>query len=100
MRRTDDLLARYGGEEFVVLLSETGEPGAMAVAERMHSAVAALDVLNHASPYERRMTVSVGIGVSSPRLGTNPAALMEIADLALYEAKNLGRNRICARTLS
>jgi diguanylate cyclase (GGDEF)-like protein len=100
MRQTDDLLARYGGEEFVVLLSETGDQGAMAVAERMHSAVAALDVLNHASPFERRMTVSVGIGLSSPRLGINTAGLMEIADLALYEAKNLGRNRIWARTLS
>jgi len=100
IRRTDDLLARYGGEEFVVLLSETGEEGAMAVAERMHSAIAELDVRNHASPFERRLTVSVGIGVSSPRLGVNPAALVEIADRALYEAKHLGRNRICTGTLS
>jgi diguanylate cyclase (GGDEF)-like protein len=100
IRRTDDLLARYGGEEFVVLLSETGEQGAKAVAERMHAAVAELKVPNDASPYERRLTISIGIGVSSPRLGVNPAALVEVADRALYEAKHLGRNRICAGTLS
>jgi diguanylate cyclase (GGDEF)-like protein len=100
VHRLDDLLARYGGEEFVVLLSETGEEGAMAVAERMHTAVAELGVLNNASPFEGRLTVSVGIGVSSPILGVNPAALVEIADRALYEAKHLGRNRICAKTLA
>jgi|HubBroStandDraft_1064217.scaffolds.fasta_scaffold66957_1 diguanylate cyclase (GGDEF)-like protein len=98
--RADDLLARYGGEEFVVLLSETGEQGAMAVAERMHSVVGELGVVNDASPYGRRLTVSIGVGVSNPRLGVDPAALLEVADRALYEAKHLGRNRICAGTLS
>ena len=66
----------------------------------MHAAVAELKVPNDASPYERRLTISIGIGVSSPRLGVNPAALVEVADRALYEAKHLGRNRICAGTLS
>jgi diguanylate cyclase (GGDEF)-like protein len=98
--RSDDLLARYGGEEFVVLLSEADERGAMLVAEQMHAAIAQLNVSNEASPFEHRMTVSVGVGITVPKPGINPAALLEIADQALYEAKHRGRDRVCARTLS
>jgi len=98
--RSDDLLARYGGEEFVVLLSEADERGAMLVAERMQAAITQLDILNQASPFKRRVTVSVGAGITVPKPGINPAALLEIADQALYEAKHRGRNRVCAKTLS
>jgi diguanylate cyclase (GGDEF)-like protein len=98
--RSDDLLARYGGEEFVVLLSEADERGAVLVAEQMHAAIAQLDVSNEASPFEHRMTVSVGAGITVPKPGIKPAALLEIADQALYEAKHRGRDRVCARTLA
>jgi len=97
--RPDDLVARYGGEEFVVLLPETDEAGASSVAERMHGAVAAQAIANHASPFQRRLTVSVGIGSGIPEPGMSPALLVETADQALYDAKRQGRNRICARSL-
>jgi len=97
--RPDDLLARYGAEEFVVLLPATGEGGARNVGERMRQAVMAQDIANDASPFERKLTVSVGIGTAAPERGVSPAALVETADQALYEAKRLGRNRICARRL-
>jgi diguanylate cyclase (GGDEF)-like protein len=99
-RRSNDLLARYGGEEFTLLLPETGETEALAVAERMHSAVYQLGVLNDASPFDHHLTISIGVGVGVPRPGMNHSALMKIADGALYEAKRLGRNRICSKTLA
>jgi len=99
VRRSDDLLARYGGEEFVVLLAETDQEGAMSVADRMHSAVWQLGVPNSASPFDGRLTISLGVGVSIPEQGMSPSALVEVADQALYQAKRLGRNRICSRTL-
>jgi diguanylate cyclase (GGDEF)-like protein len=97
--RSNDLLARYGGEEFVLLLPETSAAGAMTVAERIQHAVGALAIRNDASPFDRRLTISIGLGVSSPVLGMNPANLVDMADKALYEAKHGGRNMICARTL-
>jgi diguanylate cyclase (GGDEF)-like protein len=99
VRRADDLLARYGGEEFVVLLAETDRDGALAVAERMHAAVYQLGVRNQASPFDGRLTISVGAGITIPEQGMSPSALVEVADQALYQAKHLGRNRICTRTL-
>lgn len=100
VRRTDDLLARYGGEEFVLLLPETDEPGALIVAERMRAAVALLDLPNQASPFNARLTLSIGIATLLPAPGTAPTALVDLADQALYEAKRLGRNRICTRSHS
>jgi len=97
--RSNDLLARYGGEEFVLLLPETSAGGAMTVAERIHRAVAGLRIKNDASPFDGLLTVSVGLGVTSPRLGMNAADLVDLADQAMYAAKRDGRNRICARTL-
>jgi diguanylate cyclase (GGDEF)-like protein len=98
-RRPDDLLARYGGEEFVILLPDTGLSGAMTVAERVRYAVYAQEVPNDASPHNRRLTVSVGIGICHPKPSITAAAQVEMADQALYEAKQLGRNRICMREL-
>jgi diguanylate cyclase (GGDEF)-like protein len=97
--RSNDLLARHGGEEFVLLLPETNASGAMKVAERVRQAVAAMAMRNDASPFNKLLTVSVGVGVTSPRLGMNSADLVDIADQALYEAKHRGRNMICLRTL-
>lgn len=97
--RSDDLLARYGGEEFVLLLPETDTGGAMTVAGRIQRAIDAMAVRNDSSPFDSRLTVSIGLGVSSPQLGMNAADLVDIADQALYEAKRKGRNRMCVRTL-
>jgi diguanylate cyclase (GGDEF)-like protein len=98
-RRPGDLLARYGGEEFVLLLPETDEAGAAIVAERLRQAVISLGVPNDVSRFNQRLTVSVGVGVGVSLRGKDSRALVEIADQALYEAKRLGRNRVCARTL-
>lgn len=93
--RDTDLVARYGGEEFVVLLPETSREGALAVAEKIRAAVAA-----HAFPHRETqpggcLTISLGVATFPEDL-KEPAALIRHADKALYRAKALGRNQVCA----
>ena len=98
--RDEDLVGRFGGEEFVVLLQgaegEDPRSGARAVAERIRERIAALRVAV-AGPHEtvvvEGLTVSIG-GATAPRDGNDLAALLEIADAAMYEAKRAGRNRV------
>jgi len=97
-RRTYDLFARYGGEEFVLLLPETKLEGAVVVAERMREAIAALEIANAASPFDGRLTISIGTATAIAEANGEASSLVEIADQALYEAKRLGRNRVCSST--
>ena len=90
--RASDLAARYGGEEFAVVLPETGNEGAVLLAERIRAAVAALAIPHAKSLASGRVTVSLGVvtadSVASPR------ELLMLADRQLYLAKAGGRNRI------
>jgi GGDEF domain-containing protein len=66
----------------------------------MQEAMAALGVVNKASPFDQKLTVSIGVGVvNSPRSGVDPTILVDCADQALYDAKHQGRNCTCTRTL-
>ena len=88
--RLGDVPARFGGEEFAVLLRNPSERVAVEVAERVRSAVAALD-LRAAGP--RSVTVSVGVAVQAGP--EEPIAdLLARADRALYRAKRAGRDRV------
>jgi diguanylate cyclase (GGDEF)-like protein len=98
-RRAGELLARYGGEEFVVLLPDTNQTQALALAEALRIAVEALAV-EHAGA-THRMTVSIGVSTALPPLADQPAEqLLAAADTALYEAKESGRNRVHSLPLS
>lgn len=92
-RRPDDLLARLGGEEFVLLLPETTADGALHVARRLHESVRKLALANNASPFDRLLTISIGVAFCMPTPDLQPAAVFEAADQALYSAKDQGRNR-------
>jgi len=92
-KRPYDLLARYGGDEFFLLLPDTGTHGATLVAERIHAAIATLGLENRASPLGEHLTVSVGVGVSDEEFKIGAAALVDLADRGLYEAKRRGRNQ-------
>jgi diguanylate cyclase (GGDEF)-like protein len=97
LRMGNDMLARYGGEEFIILLPGSGLDAAMVVAERMQASVTRAGLSNDGSPFDKRLTVSIGVSVSRPVEGHRPAVLIAAADQALYEAKRSGRNRVCVR---
>ncbi|MFZ5534388.1 MAG: diguanylate cyclase domain-containing protein [Pseudomonadota bacterium] len=91
--RASDLVARYGGEEFVVLLPGTPSAGAGRVAERIRQAVEALAIPHGASPVSDHVTISLGVAATDQAPGATPEALIQAADVALYQAKQAGRNR-------
>lgn len=92
--RESDIAARYGGEEFLLLLPDTGGDGALMVAERLRARVEAEDMPHEVSAVRPVVTVSIGVATRVPVADNAPSVLTEDADMALYEAKRSGRNRV------
>lgn len=90
--RAYDVCARWGGEEFLVLLPETLLSNALEIAERLREAVASLQLPEPA----KKGYFSVSIGVAEHREQATIEDTIKRADLALYEAKHRGRNRVVA----
>ncbi len=90
--REVDLAARYGGEEFVVLLPHTSKGDARIVAERLLKNVRKQE-FNFGGEL-LTVTTSIGCAGNSDVASSNPEDLVKAADIALYEAKNSGRNRV------
>lgn len=93
-QRGGDILARIGGEEFALLLPAAAAVGARAVAERLRAAVAGLAIPHAASWTAPHVTVSVGTATLMPKDSDDRTLLLELADTALYRAKQRGRNRV------
>ncbi|AHF83481.1 chemotaxis protein CheY [Rhizobium leguminosarum bv. trifolii WSM1689] len=93
--RGADLACRYGGEEFVVVMPDTSPEIAAAVAERLRAAIENAPFMLKHSGEALNITASFGIASRIASVLT-PSQLMKQADLALYEAKNTGRNRVVA----
>ena len=87
--RASDFAGRFGGEEFIVLLPETDVPGALALAEKVRAAVAAIRVPG----VDSTISLSVGVAVF-PDHALDSDTLEQAADRALYTAKNAGRDRV------
>jgi diguanylate cyclase (GGDEF)-like protein len=96
--RPADLSARYGGEEFVLLLPNTAESGALAIAERARRAVRSLEIEHLPTP-EKIVTISLGVASVVPANGPDDAGgLVKAADKALYASKMRGRDRVSSMT--
>ena len=93
-RRGHDIVARFGGEEFAVLLPGADVPGAMRIAHSVRSAVEALQLEHGHSRVGDFVTVSVGVCSRIPHQEESSSDLLYEADMALYLAKQLGRNRV------
>ena len=86
--REQDIVCRYGGEEFAVILPMTSEAEAHVIAERLRAAIASDQVRYNGF----RIDVTCSFGVAD--VHQIPPSLVELADQALYAAKQSGRNRV------
>jgi diguanylate cyclase (GGDEF)-like protein len=90
--RKEDIACRYGGEEFVLVLPDASMENAGRRAEQLRDAVRRMRV-PHQEIILGPVTVSIGVA-AFPEHGTDGAGLLKAADMALYEAKKAGRDRV------
>lgn len=93
LKRKTDIAVRYGGDEFVVVLPETDLDQAMTFAERLRANV----VGNCSLVNNKKISITISVGVTNYIVGrtiTPLEFLIDVADKALYDAKNMGRNRV------
>jgi two-component system cell cycle response regulator len=95
MTREVDSVCRYGGDEFALLLPETALADAAGKGEALRKAVAEMEFPLSGAGAARRPRVSISVGAAAGRPGLTDEGLLKEADEALYEAKRLGRNRVC-----
>jgi len=93
-RRPLDFVARYGGEEFAVVLYEASHEYVAEVLTRIQRSIAELNIPHEASRVASRLTVSIGAAFVLPIDSRTLEGLIQLADEALYSAKEQGRNRV------
>jgi diguanylate cyclase (GGDEF)-like protein len=93
-RRPLDFVARYGGEEFAVVLYEASREYVAEVLTRIQRSIAELNIPHEASRVASRLTVSIGAAIILPSATRTYEGLIQLADEALYSAKEQGRNRV------
>lgn len=91
IHRPSDMAVRFGGEEFIVLLPKTDRRGVELVTKRIVGAIEALGI-QHAGSEKGVVTISAGYSVIKPSQQTKLDDLINQADLALFDAKESGRN--------
>lgn len=89
--RKDDVACRYGGEEFIFIMPEIDIETAMQRAKELHESVSRIH-LRYGGNALTQITISIGLAIY-PRDGENMHDLIAAADIALYQAKNSGRNK-------
>jgi len=91
LKRPADFVARWGGEEFVIMLPNTNLKGAIQHSEEIRKSVEKMIIPNLPSA-----TVSVGVASMMPTINSSIEEFFTMADKALYQAKNSGRNKVCS----
>ncbi|MBU1641767.1 PAS domain S-box protein, partial [bacterium] len=89
--REEDIVSRLGGDEFIFMLPHTDLPGITFVAQKLLNTIAEPVIIEH---NELTVTASIGIAIY-PGDGTDSETLTKNADIAMYRAKNDGRNNYC-----
>jgi len=92
--RTSDICARHGGEEFVMLLPNTPDDSAISLAERVRRTLGDTRYTGLGLPSDVNITISAGVA-TCPRDAITVDELLDLADKALYRAKETGRDKVC-----
>lgn len=92
VKRVTDLVVRYGGEQFVVILPETQAEVAYKLADKIRQNILEKDFVR--ADHIQYLTVSVGVGVIKPKQFSSSTLLIQKAEIALYQAKVKGQNRV------
>ena len=95
---TPGLVARYGGEEFGIILPNANKQQALRVAQKIAVSVSQLHIAHQNSLVGEYVTISLGVHSLIPDSDTAPELIVALADKALYEAKEQGRNQACLYT--
>lgn len=85
--RKSDVVGRWGGEEFLIILPRQSRQGAFDVAEKLRKHVEQRDMILN-------LTITISIGVAEYQTSENQSDLIKRADIALYRAKEQGRNQV------
>lgn len=93
IKRPSDFVSRYGGEEFAIILPDTNRAGAIKISDEIHNELKSSKIFHQDSDVSKYITISIGIVTSSEIENCDIEELIHTADIALYKAKELGRNQ-------
>jgi diguanylate cyclase (GGDEF)-like protein len=94
LKRPEDFVACLGGEEFAVVMPQTNNGSATLIAETIRKAIWEKKIFHPASKADHRLTISIGLATMIPEQKTSYDLIIDAADIALYKAKENGRNRL------
>ncbi len=92
--RAEDMVARYGGEEFAILLPNTSLSSATALAQNLRKTISEQRLVSLSQKDPIQLTVSIGVATLAGEEASDADTLLKHADIALYQAKREGRNRV------
>lgn len=99
LQRPKDFVARYGGEEFIILLPDTDSVGAEETVNKCRMAIESLKIPHPTSKTNDVLTISSGGITCKPKTIEGKNEVLNVADNMLYEAKRIGRNKVCWKEL-